>query len=93
LLDVFGRHERIKPERLEIANLPRSVDLLHFSTKRRLGAIRNSLSEQFANLATGGPVERQLAFFKCSRRYLLFAVYAPIILTSTRLRRRPSNSP
>jgi len=55
-----------------------------------IGVMRNSLSEQFANLATGGPVERQWAFFI---RYLLFGVYSPIILTSTRLRRRPSNSP
>src|SRR5439155_20043159 len=38
LFDVFGRHERIKPERVrkEIANLPRSVYLLHLSVDLQL---------------------------------------------------------
>src|SRR5882724_11037945 len=40
LFDVFGRHERIKPERVrkEIPNLPRSSYLLHLSVDLQLAS-------------------------------------------------------
>src|SRR5713101_2994968 len=55
LFDVFGRHERIKPERVrkEMTNLPRSVYLLHLSVDLQLGADAcdaKALSEQCTNI-------------------------------------------
>src|SRR5713101_6744752 len=67
LFDVFGRHERIKPERVrkEMTNLPRSVYLLHLSVDLQLGADAcdaKALSEQCTNIPNWeATVERQLA--------------------------------